>query len=47
MEMIAESGLLGSLDLVELNPLLDERNKSAELLVDLTGSLFGKATLHR
>lgn len=47
MEMIAESGLMGSLDLVELNPLLDERNKSAELLVDLTGSLFGKATLHR
>ncbi len=47
MEMIAESGLMRSLDLVELNPLLDERNKSAELLVDLTGSLFGKATLHR
>lgn len=47
MEMIAESGLMGSLDLVELNPLLDEKNKSAELLVDLTGSLFGKATLHR
>jgi arginase len=47
MEMIAESGLLGSLDLVELNPLLDERNRSAEMLVDLTGSLFGKATLQR
>ncbi len=47
MEMIHESGLLGSLDLVELNPFLDVRGMSAELLVDLTGSLFGKTIIDR
>jgi len=42
MELIHESGLLGSLDIVELNPLLDIQGKSAHMLVDLAGSLFGK-----
>ncbi len=47
MEMIADSGRLGSVDLVELNPALDVRNTTAELAVDLVESLFGKSTLHR
>lgn len=42
MELLHESGLAASLDLVELNPFLDERGKSALLLVDLTASLFGR-----
>ena len=47
MEMIADTGCLGSLDLVELNPALDERNRTALLVVDLVESLFGKSTLMR
>jgi arginase len=47
MEMIADSGRLASLDLVELNPALDLRNRSAALAVDLVESLFGKSTLIR
>lgn len=47
MEMIADTGLLGSLDVMELNPALDVRNKTAELAVDLIESLFGKSTLMR
>ena len=47
MEMIADTGLLGSLDVVELNPALDLRNQTATLAVDLIESLFGKATLVR
>ena len=47
MEMIADSGRLGSLDLVELNPALDIRNQTAVLAVDLIESLFGKSTLVR
>jgi arginase len=42
MELLYESGLNPSLDLVELNPFLDERGKSALLLVDLTASLMGR-----
>lgn len=42
MELLYESDLKPSLDLVELNPFLDERGKSALLLVDLTASLFGR-----
>ena len=45
MEMIADTGRLGSLDIVELNPALDVRNQTAELVVDLVESLFGKSTL--
>jgi arginase len=47
MEMIADTGRLGSLDVVELNPALDVRNKTATLAVDLIESLFGKSTLMR
>ena len=47
MEMIADTGRLGSLDIVELNPALDERNRTAILAVDLIESLFGKSTLMR
>jgi arginase len=47
MEMISDTGLMGSLDIVELNPALDNRNQTAELAVDLVESLFGKSTLMR
>ena len=47
MEMIADTGRLASLDIVELNPALDVRNRTAELAVDLVESLFGKSTLMR
>lgn len=47
MEMVADTGRLASLDLVELNPALDVRNQTAELAVDLIESLFGKSTLMR
>ncbi|HMN35310.1 MAG TPA: arginase [Chiayiivirga sp.] len=47
MEMIADSGRLGSLDIVELNPAFDLHNKTAQLAVDLVESLFGKSTLMR
>jgi arginase len=47
MEMIADTGRLASLDVMELNPALDLRNKTAELAVDLIESLFGKSTLMR
>jgi len=47
MEMIADTGLLGSLDVMELNPALDVRNQTAQLAVDLIESLFGKSTLMR
>jgi arginase len=47
MEMIADTGLLASLDVVELNPALDLRNRTAEIAVELVQSLFGKSTLLR
>ena len=47
MEMMADSGCLASLDIVELNPALDVRNRTAVLAVDLVESLFGKSTLMR
>lgn len=47
MEMIADTGCLGSLDVMELNPALDLRNTTAALAVDLLQSLFGKNTLVR
>jgi arginase len=47
MEMIADTRHLGSLDVMELNPALDVRNKTALLAVDLIESLFGKSTLMR
>jgi arginase len=47
MEMIADTGRLGSLDVMELNPALDVRNRTAAIAVDLIESLFGKSTLMR
>ncbi len=47
MEMIADTGRMASLDVFELNPALDERNRTAEVAVDLIESLFGKSTLMR
>jgi arginase len=47
MEMIADTARLASLDVMELNPALDIRNRTAELAVDLIESLFGKSTLMR
>ncbi|MET0541971.1 MAG: arginase [Variovorax sp.] len=47
MEMIADTGRLASLDVVELNPALDVRNRTAEIAVELIESLFGKSTLVR
>jgi arginase len=47
MEVIADSGRMGSLDIVELNPLLDNRNETARVSVELVESLFGKSTLMR
>lgn len=45
MEILAESGRVKSLDLVEVNPVLDERNRTAEMMVGLTLSLLGKRIL--
>jgi arginase len=47
MEMIADTGRLASLDVMELNPALDVRNRTADVAVDLIASLFGKSTLMR
>ncbi len=47
MEMVHDSGLASSLDLVELNPFLDERGKTARLMVDLAASLMGRKVLDR
>ena len=47
MEMIADTGRLGSVDVVELNPALDLRNRTAEVAVELIESMFGKSTLMR
>jgi arginase len=47
MEMLADTGRVGSLDIVELNPALDVRNRTAEVAVELVASLFGKRTLIR
>ncbi len=47
MELLHESGLVTSLDLVELNPFLDDRGMTARLMVDLVGSLMGKKVFDR
>ncbi|WEX88999.1 arginase [Sinorhizobium garamanticum] len=47
MEMLCDSDLVSSLDVVELNPFLDDRGKSARVLVELTASLFGRRILDR
>ena len=45
MEIIADSRRLGSLDIVEINPILDNRNRTAQTAVSLIASLFGKRIL--
>ncbi|MBL8275429.1 MAG: arginase [Pelomonas sp.] len=47
MEMIADTGRMASMDLMELNPALDVKNQTALVAVDLIESLFGKSTLMR
>ncbi|MDR5654607.1 arginase [Ruixingdingia sedimenti] len=47
MEHLHDSGLVTSLDLVELNPFLDERGRTAKLMVDLVGSLMGRKVFDR
>ncbi|WP_299906478.1 arginase [uncultured Paracoccus sp.] len=47
MELLHESGLVTSLDLVELNPFLDDRGRTAKLMVDLVGSLMGRKVFDR
>ena len=47
MEMVNDSGLLTSLDLVELNPFMDERGRTAELMVDLAASALGRNVFDR
>ena len=41
MELVAESGLLSSLELVEVNPILDHENETAGLAVELAASALG------
>jgi len=45
MELLADTGKVGSVDVVELNPILDRENESAVLAVELLASLFGKRIL--
>ena len=42
MELINEAGIAASLDVVEINPILDQRNGTAELAVELVASLMGR-----
>jgi len=46
-ELLHESGLMTSLDLVELNPFLDKRGMTAKLMVELVGSLMGRKVFDR
>ncbi|OZM55789.1 arginase [Lottiidibacillus patelloidae] len=45
MEMLSDSGLITSAEFVEVNPILDEKNKTAEAAVGLIASLFGEKLL--
>ncbi len=47
MEILSDSDLVTSLDLVELNPFLDDRGTTANLMVDLTASLLGRRVFDR
>jgi len=47
MEMIYDSGFMRSLDIMELNPAYDDRNKTGELVIELVESLFGEQILSR
>ena len=45
LELVAESGLLGSFEIVEVNPILDRGNETAALAVELAASAFGARIL--
>ena len=45
MEIIADTGRCKSMDIVEINPILDQANKTAEIAVELAASLAGKTIL--
>lgn len=45
MEIIADTGRVSSLDMVEINPILDQSNQTAQIAVELAASLFGKSIL--
>ena len=47
MEILCDSGLMTSLDLVELNPFLDERGRTAQVMVDLAASALGRRVFDR
>lgn len=47
MEIISDSALMTSLDLVELNPFLDERGRTAQVMVDLAASALGRRVFDR
>lgn len=47
MEMISDSGLMTSLDLVELNPFLDDRGRTAQVMVEMAGSALGRRVFTR
>lgn len=47
MELLHDSGLVRSVDIVELNPFLDERGRTARAVVELIGSLFGQQITDR
>jgi arginase len=45
MEILAESNMVGSLDVAEVNPILDVRNATAQFAVEIVASLLGKRIL--
>jgi arginase len=45
MELLADAGIVTSLDLVEVNPILDRENRTAAMMVELAASLLGKSIL--
>jgi len=47
MEMLHDSGLMTSMDLVELNPFLDDRGRTAQVMVDLAASAMGRRVFDR
>lgn len=47
MEMLCDAGCVAALDLVELNPFLDDRGRTASVMVDLTASLLGRRIFDR
>jgi arginase len=45
LELVADSGIVGSLEVVEVNPILDRENETAKLAVDLVASALGARIL--